>query len=250
MDQSVFLVSFSLETIKNHFPPQAYRKGISLVSQGDVAGLVKDQITENMVRVRGFVHSEKSATIWYSVSISFQIDNESVLPPNCVCAAAPNQSFKQYCKHACALLLACIALRDFAEVSEPPKLFSRPNMKRFATACPRLQMKVDYHLTWSEILNRMKNSPPKKRVYSSNYDHFQTEPHPKKKKPNPTSLSEQTVNELKIKLREKGLPVSGKKAVLIERLQVCLFTNLYYVFLIEHLSTQQSTTTNHEALPM
>jgi SAP domain. len=215
---SCFLSRLSPETLERAVPPQAYRKGRCLVAQGDVAGLVRENLLDNQVKVSGFVHSEMAASNWYKVSVLFNEIDETVYSPCCVCRASANESIGQFCKHVSALLWACIVLNDFAGELTTPKQFRRPNMKRFESAHSKIQSQVEFHLKWEEIVQRLKEPPPKKRV-NTYYNKFITEPVWKKPK---TVINDPwknyTVQQLKQMLKEKGLPVSGKKADLISRL--------------------------------
>jgi len=227
--KTYFLPHLSIETLENAVAPQAFRKGRSLVAQGDVAGLVREDLHENSVKVSGFIHSEMTASNWYKVSVFFHLNDETVSTPSCVCRGSANEAIGQFCKHVSALLWACIVLNDFAEELTPPKQFSRPNMKRFESAHQKIQNQVEVHLKWPEIVQRLKDPPPKKRA-GTYYNKFITEPVWKKRKvtiENENPLMKFTVLQLKQMLKEKGLPVSGKKADLILRL--VSFITMFYL---------------------
>jgi hypothetical protein len=58
---SYFLSSLSLENLQQILSLQAFQKEKSLVAQGDVARLTKENLEVNrcqMVKVKGFVHSK------------------------------------------------------------------------------------------------------------------------------------------------------------------------------------------------
>ena len=132
-------------------PNQAFQIGKSIVGCGDVWG-IKISHLEGLKSYVGFVNSKKTATHWYKVTCKVMSDG-SVSEPSCICLAAPNmRNHSCCCKHMAALLLSLHALENFHHLTDFPKIFARPNMQCFATASPFLQEKVEYHLTWSEIL--------------------------------------------------------------------------------------------------
>jgi hypothetical protein len=219
---SEFLPILSLESLESRLPTQAFRLGKSIVSCGDVAGLKMLQTLESPeVIVTGYVHSEKRAVVWYSVSFKFNSLDGSISSPECVCVARDNMTdLGRPCKHISALLLAIIAHRDYQNFTEAPKIFRRSNMNRFAGAPPMLKDKLDYEMSWSNLLSQIVGSVPKKRLHSTSYNKLlRTQQHSKKKKKkDDNDLSSFTVKELQSKLRTKGLSTTGKKKELIDRL--------------------------------
>jgi len=126
----------------------------------------------------------------------------------------------QCCKHVSALLLSLFTLKNFHNVLEMPKIFCWPNIKCFAQACAQLKEKIDYDLTWKEILKQMLTTPPKKHAYSASYDTFQTEYVPCKKVQKSSKEPEYlkwSCALLREKLREKGENFFGKREILCER---------------------------------
>jgi hypothetical protein len=155
--------------------------------------------------------------------------------------ASLNEKLGRFCKHVSALLLACIILNDFSTNLTPPKLFHRPNMKRFESANLKLKEQVECDLSWPEIIERLKNPPPKKCGKSAIYKFISISVWKKQKITDIDPLSLCTVVQLKQMLKEKGLPISGKKSELILRL-VCI-TIFYFYFLIDNYSKKQLPST-------
>jgi hypothetical protein len=176
---AILLPSLSLTNIENLLPTQAVRLGKRIVACGDVAGLTLVSRNDENCVVKGFVHSEMTAVKWYEVNVRFDLIHETVLSSECVCKGNIRQ---HYCKHIAALLLACVALNDFANEVIPPKIFRRSNMKRFESAPQKLQEQVEFDLTWIDIINRLQNPPSKKRKYSTSYNVFISKPEKPKKK--------------------------------------------------------------------
>ena len=210
---TVFAQTLSLEELERVVPKQAFWIGKSIVGCGDVSGIKISQ-SGGMKSCSGFIHSEKTAKRWYQVTCTILSDG-SITNPSCVCRASANmRSHSRCCKHVSALMLSLYALENFQNMDEYPKIFRRPNMKRFAGASPYLQEKVEFHLSWEEVLSRMTKEAPKKRSYSSSYDVFQTGRTPQKKvrksTPRPDYLG-WTCEKLREKLREKGENFLGRK---------------------------------------
>jgi len=208
----------TVEKIKELVPKQACCSGLSLARCGDVANIKFTQI-DTTLSLSGVVHAEMKALIWYTVSASFNLINGVVSSfsgsPKCTCVARDNFDFnKRCCKHAAALLYGALALLRFPSCQQFPKLFQRPGMKKFASSPAETQEQVRYNLSWPDLIHQLQSPPPKKRSWSSSYDKVVTEPLLKK-----TRFSHSTVASLKAQLKELGLPISGKKAVLIDRLK-------------------------------
>lgn len=207
---AVLLPALTVKNIENLLPPQAVRLGKRIVACGDVAGLSVVVRNDQNSIVKGFVHSEMTAVKWYEVTVRFDLIHETVLSSECVCKGSIQQ---HYCKHAAALLLACVALRDYANEFIPPKIFQRSNMKRFESAPQKLREQVEFDLKWTDIINRLRNPPSKKRKYATSYNVFIREPEkPKKKMRIINDLTTWKVKHLKKACKEKGLKVSGKKS--------------------------------------
>ena len=216
---TVFAQNLSLEELEKVVPKQAFRIGKSIVGCGDVSGIKISQSGETKT-CSGFIHSEKTAKRWYQVTCTI-FSNGSVVNPSCVCHASPNmRTHSCCCKHVSALLLSLYALENCKNLNKHPKIFRRPNMNRFAEASPYLQEKVEFHLTWEDVLSRMTMDPPKKRSYSSSYDVFQTGSTPQKRARRSTPRADYlgwTCEKLREKLREKGENFFGRREELVER---------------------------------
>jgi hypothetical protein len=61
------------------------------VAQGDVAGLIRENLLNNQVKVFNFVYFEMTTLNWYQVSILFHEINETVSSLCCVCRASANE---------------------------------------------------------------------------------------------------------------------------------------------------------------
>lgn len=212
---ATFLDELTFEKVENSIPTQTFRFGKRLVGCGDVAGCVVENLSNTLMCVCGYVHSEKSAAKWYCVTVGFNLNTEAVMLPKCVCDTRPNgQNYKRFCKHVAALLLALITIRDFGKDKIPPKIFYQANMKRFHFASPELQEQVEYFLSWPEIVAQIHApEPPKKRLYSSTNNKFINVYEKKSKK------RKIQKNDLTTFIVINGLPVFGNKNILIQRLQ-------------------------------
>jgi hypothetical protein len=218
---AVFLSCLTLEEMERNMPTQAFRLGKSLVSCGDVAGLMISSHTESVMAIHGFVHSEKTASVWYDVSVKILTESNEITSPQCVCIASANmRDFARPCKHIVALLLSAIAIQHHVHDTKTPKFYKRPNMKRFEKAPQKLKDQIEYDLSWPEIIARIKNPVPKKRKHATGYNKLITthQERTKKRKKDPNDICSLKVAELKIQLKEKGLSCTGKKAILRERL--------------------------------
>lgn len=220
MSSSPFLASLSLEAIKSVLPSQAYKLGRVMVSCGDVAGIQICDTKENKVKVSGYIHASRAVHTWYHTSVWFNPTDGTGDSPECPCLANPDPSKLALCKHVGALLLGCFALNEYSDITERPLLFRRSNINRYANADPKLKAQVAYDETWSQIVEKLRDPPPKKADFSAVNDVIITkysENRPKKKPK--VGLTGLTVEKLKEKCREKGLKVSGKKEDLIKRLE-------------------------------
>jgi hypothetical protein len=218
---AAFLGCLTVEEMEEKLPTQAFRLGRSLVSCGDVAGVTISSSSESIMLVHGFVHSEKTAVVWYDVKVKILVQTSEIDSPECVCIASANmRDFKRPCKHIVALLFSLLVLTKHGNNLETPEFFMRPNMKRFEDAPPKLKAQIEYDLTWPEIVERMKNPVPKKRKHASAYNKLVStnQERKKKKKKDPNDICSLNVAELKTELKALGLKTSGKKLELRERL--------------------------------
>jgi hypothetical protein len=159
-----FVQNLSLEELEKVVPKQAFWIGKSIIGCGDVFGIKISQ-SGGTKSCSGFIHSEKMVKHWYQVTCTILSDG-SVASPSCVCHASPNMwSHFHCCKHVSALLLSLYALENCKNDTEHPKIFRRPNMNCFAEASPYLQEKVEFHLSWEEVLSCMTMEPPKRLLF-------------------------------------------------------------------------------------
>lgn len=64
---------------------QSFRKAYLLVSSGDVSQLEVDKETENLVTITGYIHSEKTAALFYKASITIASDSGIPVLRNYTC---------------------------------------------------------------------------------------------------------------------------------------------------------------------
>lgn len=121
-----------------------------------------------------------------------------------------------------ALLIACLALKEYSTLLEPPKHLRRQNIKRFENCSRSVREAVDCELTWPEIMANLLLEPDKRRPGASNNDKFLTAPKQPKANTKKTfaTLEATPVVELKNILRgiDPNLKVTGKKQELVERI--------------------------------
>ena len=131
-----------------------WKKGYALVSCGDVWDLISVPDGECLI-IKGWVHSEKSSAILYSISVMI-LPSHMCTNFTCVCTAyshLPSSTAAQ-CKHIFALLGACEAICNFSDSVDPPPQFYHPGMHVYGSAPQSVQVKVELDLTWNAILGR------------------------------------------------------------------------------------------------
>ena len=163
-----FLAPFSFLTFENLqklvSSKQCFQKGYDIVKCGDVWDL-KSAWKEKgaILQVSGWVHSEKTAAVFYRVSI--EISRSSLLSYECPCKGCvilASTNTYQLRKHPVAILVALEAIRNSSHENEAPKRFRRIGMRVFKGAPERVREKVEVDLTWPMIIDRFSTSYEKK----------------------------------------------------------------------------------------
>lgn len=223
---SFLLLSF--DSIKDFATSKLlWQKGYALVSCGDVWDLVATPDSESLC-VNGWVHSEKSSSVLYSVSVTLS-PSRVCTNFTCVCAGhshLPSGTAAQ-CKHIFALLSACDAIRNFSVTHDPPPQFRRPGMRIYESAPLSVREKVEFDLSWDMILERFSVACPKKRKHSKSYNKFISEKVISKKRKKDIEaeksaqqifLEKRNIADLRKECERRGLISQGKKAELVARL--------------------------------
>ena len=94
-------------------------------------------------------------------------------------------------------------------------------MRQFQNASNSMKEEVDYDLNWQGVIARILKVPPKKQSYSSSYDVYVTEFHPRKKKKvvDMTYYATWSIAMIKEELRKRNIRPVGNKKELIEQLR-------------------------------
>lgn len=201
---------------------QCFWKGYDHVKCGDVYNisfLEKD----NFLSVFGWVHSEKSSSPLYKVELTLFYQHP--LSFMCVCSGSaplPSNEGLAMCKHVSALLAALEALRN-TDKSFCPKRFKRVGLGVYSSAPERMQKKVEFSLTWEEILVRFEEPVPKIRPGGGNVKLVSTKLLTKEKlrkieKSKPLYmkiLTSMNCKELRAECMKWGVSSKGKKSDLI-----------------------------------
>ena len=123
--------------------PQNFRKAYQLVASGDVSGISFD-LPDGRLSLEGHVHSEKSASVIYLVSVT--IDRQRNLwAYSCCCKGnvpLEKTGAMQKCKHVTALLAALDAIGNDADSLQTPRRFRRSGMGIFDGACDRVLVRI------------------------------------------------------------------------------------------------------------
>jgi hypothetical protein len=190
---------------------------------GDVWQVEKVEATDLSITFSCIVHAEKHSAKLYTTTVTLSLASLNVLGSTSVCKNSMNKFGPLYCKHIAALLFALYVLTHHFSDMKFPKGFEHTNMKQFSGACKKLQLQVNFFLTWQQLISNLQTPPPKKRQFSSSYNKIYTEPEPPTKKRKVSEggdpLLAKKVDELKSLCRERNLKVGGKKAELVERLR-------------------------------
>jgi hypothetical protein len=166
-----FLMKQNIEKVVQS--KQSLRKGYDLVKCGGVWDLWALESQEDCV-IEKWIISEKTIAVLYKSFVSFS--SSTLLQHTCTCKGVVTLSTKkiQLYKHFVAILVALDGLRNYSQ-NMTPKTFHRPSLNRYRLAPQRMKDKIDYSLTWQNILIRLSSECPKKRLYTSGYYKFISE---------------------------------------------------------------------------